>query len=118
MDKCHPGFYCLEGSTTPRPLGIHSGLGGDVCPKGHYCPAGTKSATEYPCPAGKYSLSRGLRAEGECHPCPKGFFCVRGTSDYLQSPCPRGHYCPPGTKKATENPCPAGKFTALQRYVT
>ena len=138
MGKCHPGFYCLEGSTTPRPLGIHAGLptrvvvpitdiaklqthtlvGGGVCPIGHYCTAGTTSANENPCPAGTYSLSRGLRAEGECQPCPEGFFCKRGTSAYLNSPCPRGYYCPTGTKSATQYPCPAGKFTALQRYVT
>ena len=82
---------------------------------GHYCPEGT-GAIQPECPAGKYSLTRGLREAAECHACPEGFFCEDGTANYLENPCPKGHYCPAGTKKATDNPCPAGKFTALQRY--
>ena len=30
---CDPGFYC-EKSATPTP----TGLGGNVCPQGHFCP--------------------------------------------------------------------------------
>ena len=136
VGKCDPGFYCLEGSTTPRPMETYAGLpdrevklvaklsstatkytlvGGGVCPTGHYCPAGTKKATDHPCPVGKYSLTRGLSTQDECHPCPEGFFCKSGTSTYLDSPCPKGHYCLEGTK--SEEPCPAGKFTALERCV-
>ena len=111
LGKCDSGFYCLEGSSTPRPIGTR----GDICPMGHYCPEGT-GASQPECPAGKYSLTRGLRAEAECHNCPEGFFCGAGTANYLKNPCPPGHYCPAGTKKAKDNPCPAGKFTALKRY--
>ena len=114
LGECDPGFYCLEGSTTPRPIDTRAELGGGICPMGHYCPQGTAKAK--PCPAGKYSLTRGLRATDECHTCPEGFFCETGTANYLDSPCPPGHYCPAGTKKRTQHPCPAGKFTALQRY--
>lgn len=45
--KCPPGFYCPNtGMTTYL---------GYWCSKGHYCPAGSSSATGNPCPAGTYT---------------------------------------------------------------
>ena len=41
---CPPGFYCPnEGMTNYK---------GFICEKGHYCPAGSTSATQVECPAG------------------------------------------------------------------
>ena len=34
---CAGGFYCIGGAVSDRPI---DGITGDLCPKGHYCPAG------------------------------------------------------------------------------
>ncbi|NXV42397.1 WBC30 protein, partial [Uria aalge] len=47
---CQPGYYCIQGRTkTAKP---EDGISGDLCPRGHFCPAG--SAAPSPCPTGEY----------------------------------------------------------------
>ena len=58
---CTIGSYCLPGTITPSP-----------CPKGYFCPAGTKYATENPCADGTWSTSEGATSQGGCAACPAG----------------------------------------------
>jgi hypothetical protein len=37
----------------------------ETCAEGHYCPAGTTSRTQYPCPAGTYTGSTNLTHSSE-----------------------------------------------------
>nr|XP_006821767.1 PREDICTED: uncharacterized protein LOC100369099 [Saccoglossus kowalevskii] len=76
---CTKGYFCLEGSVEPTA----------ECPTGHYCPPGTRWATEYPCHAGSYSDRTGNVRWEVCTPCPEGYYCPQGSS-YPTS-------CPPGT---------------------
>ena len=45
-----------------------------ICPKGFYCPAGTKYPNQYPCPAGKYNPSEGKGALSDCLNVDKGYW--------------------------------------------
>ncbi|NXP16480.1 WBC30 protein, partial [Scytalopus superciliaris] len=76
---CEPGYYCTGGRTkTAKP---EDGVTGDLCPRGHFCPAG--SAAPSPCPSGEYSNATG---QDQCLPCPAGFHCSKG----LRRRCPPG----------------------------
>ena len=95
---CAEGFYCVAGSTQPKPST-------GKCTAGNKCPLG--SATETICPAGTY---QDQAEQGSCITCPSGYFCVAGTTTYSSAPCPTGHYCPAGTLSSTQYPCSAGTY--------
>ncbi|XP_053729819.1 SCO-spondin isoform X1 [Synchiropus splendidus] len=115
---CPAGWYCLAGSGSP------SGR----CSSGHYCPAGTAYGTQFPCPAGTFSIHMGSRQKEDCLICPDGSFCREGTSKPSPCPpstfrrqkggqtpedcsaCPAGYFC---SRSATVNPrvCGAGSFS-------
>ncbi|KAI4815467.1 hypothetical protein KUCAC02_005611 [Chaenocephalus aceratus] len=115
---CPQGWYCLTGSAAP------SGR----CSSGHYCPEGTAYGTQFPCPAGTYSIHIGNRYREDCLICPEGSFCQKGTSKPSPCPistfrhlkggrrqddcsaCPAGYFCP---HSATVNPrvCGAGSYS-------
>lgn len=94
--------------------------------------AGTRFATESPCPAATFGATVGLTAQSSCSLCPPGTYC--GTTG-LTAPsgncssgyfcslaastskpvdgvsgnhCGLGHYCPSGSTEPL--PCPAGSF--------
>ncbi|GKT26470.1 conserved unknown protein, partial [Aduncisulcus paluster] len=110
-DSCDAGTYCelpddLTSTTAPE----------QTCPAGHYCPSGTKRATEYPCPPGtRISTGDGTNTGvDQCEDCPVGYFCPHGSADVENSgddyKCPLGHYCPVGTTHKREYPCEAGTY--------
>lgn len=66
---CPGGFYCIEGSAEV------SGR----CTRGYYCPPGTGSGIDFPCPAGTFSNATDLKAADECRPCPVAHFCPPGS---------------------------------------
>lgn len=70
---CDSGNFCY-GADNPQ----------TTCPGGFFCPTGTKSPTQFPCPAGTYS----------------------GDGATSCTACTDGHYCPQGTK--TPYACPPG----------
>jgi len=102
------------------------------CQEGHFCPDGTRFATQNPCPLGTYSNKTKLVNASQCHPCDGGWFCdVAGLTkpsgqcdpgffctqraSFRQPPddasgglCPLGHYCPLGT--TTPLNCPIGTY--------
>ncbi|XP_036928145.1 uncharacterized protein LOC119004899 isoform X4 [Acanthopagrus latus] len=97
---CPQGWYCLAGSGAP------SGR----CSSGHYCPEGTAYGTQYPCPAGTYSIQMGNRHREDCLICPEGSFCQQGTSK--PSPCPPSTFrrLKGGRRLEDCSACPAGYF--------
>jgi hypothetical protein len=98
------------------------------CPIGSFCPPGAPN--NYPCPAGFFGSSTGLRevqctgvcnAGRVCDPgatsadgqkaCPAGYYCLAGTGSLGPVQpiiCPEGHYCPEGAKLPTV--CPDGVY--------
>lgn len=81
------------------------------CAPGHYCPRGTSSATQYPCPAGYFTNFTNLTSVDQCTECPAGFACWRGAVQPSMD-CSPGYACPAGTSPATMTPCPAGTYSA------
>ena len=99
---CDPGYFCLEGSPTPRPNTTYGG----ICPPGFHCPAG--SAFPLPCDPGTYNNASG---QATCQICPGGFYCSGNTTSPQE--CPSGFICPPGTSYASDKPCSEGTFNNL-----
>ena len=125
---CSAGSYC-DGADLPE----------TACPAGYFCPAGTKFATQFPCPAATKS-SVGASSAADCTACAAGKFCPPGTGIDRACPpgsscqglqldrysdlcaagkyfdgtscvtCPANHYCPPGI--AFPLMCPAGTYGA------
>ena len=122
---CPAGFYCAEppagNASAPQP-----------CPAAHYCPNGTRHATQFPCPVGTYSNATALETAADClpcapghycadlalqepsGPCAAGYFCTGGstvaepTDGVVGGGCPAGHYCPEASAQPT--PCPMGTY--------
>lgn len=81
--SCYLGrFYCIAGSTTPRPT---DGISGAPCPVGHYCPSGSEIPT--PCLPGTYMAE--THGKERCPSCPEGMYCVPG---HLPQLCPKGEF--------------------------
>ncbi|CDI84633.1 hypothetical protein, conserved [Eimeria praecox] len=74
------------------------------CPRGMYCPAGTKTPVR--CPEGQATAAEGADASDDCAPCPDGYLCSSLTVVPLI--CPEGSYCLPGGDTPTV--CPPGTY--------
>ncbi|ETO67181.1 hypothetical protein F444_15794 [Phytophthora nicotianae P1976] len=122
-DMCPPGKYCQGGK---------SFIDGSCAP-GHYCPLGTYSSTQFPCPSGKYTANTWLFEPSQCDDCPPGYYCPAGSVAPI--PCKAGSYtsvndtktvgpadawpacitCPAGyyciEASVTPKPCGRGKFS-------
>ncbi|CEM31004.1 unnamed protein product [Vitrella brassicaformis CCMP3155] len=109
LSDCRPtpaGNYSDPGETNP--------LGTGECDEGHFCPEGSSSPTQEPCPPRTYRNLTGGRSSDDCAPCPTGFYCTGATSD--PTPCDIGFYCTLGVDRGF--PCPPGTFgnvTGLRR---
>ncbi|GMF22634.1 unnamed protein product [Phytophthora lilii] len=105
-DICPPGQYCQGGK---------SKIDGSCAP-GHYCPLGTYSSTQFPCPSGTYTTNTWLFEPSQCDDCPPGYYCPAGSVAPI--PCKAGSYTPVNNTK-TMGPadaypacvtCPAGYY--------
>ncbi|XP_077578967.1 uncharacterized protein LOC144200597 [Stigmatopora nigra] len=118
---CDAGYYC-----DPK-LSPTNGSLLKLCPKGHYCPAGTSTSNEHPCPVGSFNPREHADSPEACTPCPNGHYCPSpGLSEpaglclagfwckeRASSPtpldgrsgskCPPGHYCPAGLSNLSED---------------
>lgn len=106
-DDCAAGYYCIGGSTTPRPK---DGITGNECPAGSYCIAG--SSIYVRCPEGTYSnATRNERVE-DCANCTSGYYCEGVGNTEPTDKCDAGYYCPPGQKVKDPNglECTQGHF--------
>ncbi|PHJ25134.1 gcc2 and gcc3 domain-containing protein, partial [Cystoisospora suis] len=99
---CAPGYFCLEGASTPKPTVPAQG---GICTAGYYCPEGTYEPQ--PCPPGTYNGDAG---QSVCTPCKAGFYCPKSKAIEAKDQCPTGHYCPEGSTFPI--PCPIGSFAA------
>ncbi|XP_067102747.1 uncharacterized protein si:ch211-286b4.4 [Osmerus mordax] len=93
---CAAGFYCPYDFSSTTPYAV-------LCPKGHYCPAGSPLALA--CPTGEYQPNPGSEL---CVPCRPGFYCEEAVVGDPW-PCPPHAFCPAGTM--VPQPCPNGTFT-------
>ena len=104
---CRDGYFCNDGSTTPR--------GDGLCPTGHYCIEGLV----LPCPERSFCFGYGnvlptpcmpgtfndLPGQSLCKPCPINFVCPQ-TGQLTPELCPAGFVC---TKQGLSRPdylCP------------
>ena len=83
--NCSARYYCSGNATVATPT---DGVTGNVCPVGHYYPAG--SGQPVPCGDGTFTDTT---LNEVCLPCTEGSYCVNGLQP--QS-CPAGFYFPAG----------------------
>lgn len=135
---CPAGSYCdqneaiaEEQSGAGKPS--HGVVTPKLCPAGFFCPNGTKTDQENPCPSGTYSNTTGLENVSQCLDCTPGhycdvasltsptglcspgYYCVSKATSPTPSPvsshggpCRQGTYCKQGA--STEVPCPKGTY--------
>jgi hypothetical protein len=101
---CTSGGYCpTTGMSNPLP-----------CPKGFYCPLGTRYPE--PCPEGTYNDVQGLTDSQSCTPCDPGQYCGMRNLTAPQANCDTGYLCIQGSKrpepndKVTGTICPKGGY--------
>lgn len=137
---CPAGYYCPAGIEfpVPCPAGKYSGSVGQdrlescvttpagqysiaastkpngLCYPGYYCPAGSSSSIQIPCPARTYRSELGGTSIADCPLCVAGGYCPRATAEPIV--CPRGHACPSGVSEPEPcNPGTYGNSTGLKR---
>nr|CCA16646.1 conserved hypothetical protein [Albugo laibachii Nc14] len=133
-DACPPGFVCPRGTPLPlicpagtinplagqdaledcmeTPEGMYS-VPGSVsptgqCVSGFYCPRGSTSAKQTPCPPTYYLDAYGGKSVSDCVICVAGAYCPQATSTPIT--CPIGYFCPTGVAEPIA--CPVGTFSA------
>ncbi|XP_038634722.1 multiple epidermal growth factor-like domains protein 11 [Scyliorhinus canicula] len=129
---CWEGYYCIQNSSSPNPT---DEVTGRKCPRGLYCPRGSKNMLS--CPVGHFGPVQGSGSEIDCPPCPPGLFCntsglafpagkcsagyycmgkarrATPTDNVTGNRCPIGHFCPPGSIRPL--PCPPGQYTDVMQ---
>ncbi|KAJ9462455.1 Myosin heavy chain, partial [Diplonema papillatum] len=110
--RCPRNYYCIGAEAQPTAL----------CNTGHYCPEGSATGTQEPCPAGTFNDQTGLGASSECQLCQPGYYCPEASAAMLECPagfgacttCESGYYCPLTTTTRDHKErlfrCPAGLF--------
>lgn len=79
---CAAGYFCDFGAESATDMN-------KICPKGHYCPAGTELPIR--CPDGFYFPDTGATSRLDCRQCEAGYYCIE--NDGVSRTCPAGHYC-------------------------
>lgn len=114
---CAAGYFCGGGSSLANPfdsgkyqyhlsytgdtcISVSNQTLNDICPPGHYCPAGSSAPIQ--CPVGTNSSSTGLTKESDCPPCRGGYYCPLNATIWAVQKCPLGYFCPPGTGNITQ----------------
>ncbi|XP_047248689.1 multiple epidermal growth factor-like domains protein 6 [Girardinichthys multiradiatus] len=81
---CPAGFYCDD-------WGLFEPTG--FCHSGYYCIAGTKHATQFPCPRGYYNPEPMTQSLDSCLPCPPGHYCEKERLTKVSGKCKAGWFC-------------------------
>lgn len=134
---CPGGMYCDQNEAiSEQQSGLSAPSHGVVtpktCPLGYFCPNGTMTDQENPCPLGTFGNETGLESESQCTnclpghycivegihepsgTCNAGFYCVINQTSISPSlnvnggPCPQGTYCVEGTSQPES--CPKGTY--------
>ncbi|OAF67357.1 hypothetical protein A3Q56_04909, partial [Intoshia linei] len=100
--QCPRGKYCPIGTKTPLP-----------CPKGYCCPFSTKHGLDNPCLAGTYSSTSELESCNQCKSCPVGNYCVKAST--VPKKCSIGTYNPNRLGKTISDclKCTAGYYCPI-----
>eukprot|EP00606_Chrysophyceae_sp_TOSAG23-5_P001356 GSChrysophyteH2.ASY1.ANO1.1387.1 assembled CDS len=81
------------------------------CQAGYYCPDGTSTVNQYPCPAGTYSDSVSLTGVAECTDTEAGYTSPQASTASDKVDCNNGYYCPLKTPSGSDIACPAGRYS-------
>ncbi|XP_072885876.1 uncharacterized protein [Hemitrygon akajei] len=100
---CRAGYFCDGNAYRPDPPE-------NVCPPGHYCPAGSKAAS--PCPPGSFAGTTGNTDVSHCHLCTPGFYCPGFANINATKECQTGYYCPSGQSE----PAPVGFICPIDHH--
>eukprot|EP00163_Fabomonas_tropica_P011852 TRINITY_DN227_c0_g2_i1.p1 TRINITY_DN227_c0_g2~~TRINITY_DN227_c0_g2_i1.p1 ORF type:complete len:7500 (+),score=2428.07 TRINITY_DN227_c0_g2_i1:177-22676(+) len=122
--QCQPGTYnpdpssALSGNCRPCDAGMACDTPGlsspnKNCAMGHFCPNGTLTVNQNPCPPGTVNDKTNMFQVEQCEACPGRFWCGWATGGASNPPttCPAGFYCPPGTSYPNQYPCPPGSYS-------
>ena len=107
---CPSGFYC---SDAIEPVVYPQNF---TCPRGHYCPHGTRYSNEFPCPTGYFNDLQGRKQVNDCTPCTGGDVCDHQGLISPSGSCAAGYYCRARANQTTPelgddaNVCPAGFY--------
>lgn len=74
---CEEGYYCDNTHNA-----VYELIGFE-CPTGHYCPRGTKFATEFPCLTGTWNNMTKLVGAEQCFKCPPRYTTNMNYSVFL-----------------------------------
>lgn len=97
--NCDAGYYCVLGAKKKNPT--HDvNEGGNICPDGHYCPAG--SSAPIPCDPGTFRTGPGATVATECLDCTAGNYCESFGAIAVTGLCQKGYYCE--VKSTVKNP--------------
>ena len=86
------------------------------CSEGFYCPNGTETRRQYPCPIGTYSNTTNLENEIDCRSCPPGHYCEATNITEPTDLCDAGYHCIIGSSSPQPNDpmeggmCPQGTW--------
>ena len=105
--NCTAGYFCKLKAKFSDPK---DGSTGGVCPRGYYCPEGTRDPM--PCAPGFYQDGTQATNSSACKLCTRGKYCNDTGLEAPEGPCDAGYFCPPGqsSKTPAAHPCPAGYF--------
>ena len=94
--QCPKGYYCPAGSREPT-----------LCPATMYCTAGVAAGTL--CPNGTYNTENGLEESAQCRPCTAGRYCQDGE---IKGQCDAGYECNSGANAANDpsKECPRNHY--------
>ena len=94
--QCPKGYYCPVGSRQPT-----------LCPATMYCPAGVDAGIL--CPNGTYNTENGLEEPAQCRNCTAGRYCQDGE---IKGQCDAGYHCYSGAKAANDSDlvCPLNHY--------
>lgn len=132
--SCPQGYYCPVGIkySIPCPAGRYNSFHGQstleegctltpsryystiasiapsgLCSPGYYCPIGSSSPHEVPCPSRTYLPDFGGESKDQCSICTAGGYCLEGAAN--PTVCPKGYYCVSGISAPL--PCLPGTYS-------
>ena len=109
---CAPGYWCTTGSIDM--FGKTVSMSFSECPSGFYCPEGTQSPR--PCPAGTFSNITGSKSIMSCKLCPAGMFCPVSGASSPAGVCDGGFWCRSGSRSRNTMDLAPGNYSSLLEY--